>query len=401
MLRKILKGIKYLMLFTLGAIALLICYLLISNKTTLTLPIPTGPYTVARVTYDWKDDTRIDSLSPGAKEKREILVWIWYPSKKDSATKSAEYMPEVERKELIKHRGIILSSLLTHAESKVICHSVDGGLVADNQRRYPVIILRSGLGAVATDYTTLAEELASHGYVVIGADAPYSTVLTVFPDGRVITRTREGNPGERAASEEQERLCNNLVRYWSADVKTILDRLTYCSEQDSSSIFWHKLDLEAVGIVGHSFGGAAAAQACHDDPRIKAAIDMDGQPFGTVVSDGMDQPLMILLGDHSHEDSVSAVKAKLHSLYDHTRAPQKLYLTIPSARHFNFSDQCLMKNTIMARSIGAIGPIAPRRDLAVAGNCVRAFFDVHLKHQSNSVFSSMLVQNPEITTSQR
>jgi len=140
-------------------------------------------------------------------------VWIWYPSKKDSATKSAEYMPEVELKQLIKHRGIILSSLFTHAESKVICHSADGGLVADNQRRYPVIILLSGIGAVATDYTTLAEELASHGYVVIGADAPYSTVLTVFPDGRVINRTREGNPGEQAASEEQQRLCNNLIRY--------------------------------------------------------------------------------------------------------------------------------------------------------------------------------------------
>jgi len=43
-------------------------------------------------------------------------------------------------------------------------------------------------------YSTLAEDLASHGYVVVGFDAPYRTGVVVFPDGRVIRETPENNP---------------------------------------------------------------------------------------------------------------------------------------------------------------------------------------------------------------
>ncbi len=63
-----------------------------------------------------------------------------------------------------------------------------------------MIVFRSGIGAQALDYTTLAEDLANHGYVVVGADAPYSTSIVVLPDGSVIRKTTAGNPGDAALS---------------------------------------------------------------------------------------------------------------------------------------------------------------------------------------------------------
>ena len=80
--------------------------------------------------------------------------------------------------------------------AKVRCHSVENAAVAPARPKYPIVIFSSGIGALAFQYTTLVEDLASHGYIVVGADRPYSTSVVVMPDGRVIHKTVEGNPGD-------------------------------------------------------------------------------------------------------------------------------------------------------------------------------------------------------------
>ena len=75
------------------------------------------------------------------------------------------------------------------------------------------------------------------------------------------------------------------------------------NERDPSGRFTGRIELGAVGVVGHSFGGAAAAQFCHDDGRCRAGIDLDGRLFGSVVREGIGQPFLFLLSDHgSHVD---------------------------------------------------------------------------------------------------
>jgi len=39
-----------------------------------------GSFAVGRVIYDWTDDANLDALAPVPGTKRELLVWIWYPS---------------------------------------------------------------------------------------------------------------------------------------------------------------------------------------------------------------------------------------------------------------------------------------------------------------------------------
>ena len=83
---------------------------------------------------------------------------------------------------------------LTRDLSHVHAHSLRNPAVSPRQRSYPVVIMRAGASAPVVNYSTLAEDLASHGYFVVGFDAPYRTGMVVFPDGRVITRTPENNP---------------------------------------------------------------------------------------------------------------------------------------------------------------------------------------------------------------
>src|ERR1700730_16302960 len=49
-----------------------------------TLPPPTGPCAVGKVTVHWVDESRVEPLSPNH-EPREVMVDIWYPAEPSDA----------------------------------------------------------------------------------------------------------------------------------------------------------------------------------------------------------------------------------------------------------------------------------------------------------------------------
>jgi hypothetical protein len=51
-------------------------------------------------------------------------------------------------------------------------------------------------------------------------------------------------------------------------------------------LFYKRLDLSRIGMMGWSFGGATAMQMSRNDPRVKALVDQDGQLFGDVRDKG-------------------------------------------------------------------------------------------------------------------
>ena len=73
----------------------------------------------------------------------------------------------------------------------------------------------------------MAEDLASHGYIVVGFDAPYRTGQVTFPDGRTIMRTPENNPELCVSADhvQQERCANRIITSWNNDIAFVLDRL--------------------------------------------------------------------------------------------------------------------------------------------------------------------------------
>src|SRR6202030_1412093 len=214
--------------------------------------------------------------------------------------KICNYMPAPWRTAIERHMGVLLTQFLTRDLSRVRTHSVRDAEVSPQQHSYPVVLMRAGLAALTTDYTTLAEDLASHGYVVAGFDAPYRSFVVVFPDGRVIARAPQNN-ADLVSGPAQEQLANKLAQAWSADMGFALDQLERLNASDPSGRFLGRVDMQRVGVFGHSLGGATALQFCHDDSGCKAGINVDGAPLGSVIGEGVTQPFMFLLSDHSSE----------------------------------------------------------------------------------------------------
>jgi len=244
--------------------------------------------------------------------------------------------------------------------------------------------MRGGASAPVINYSSLAEDLASHGYVVVGIDAPYRTGRIVFPDGRVVFRSRENNP-ELATGAEFSRLGERLLSAWIADMRFVLDRLAEINGHDRSGKFTGRLDLTRVGAFGHSFGGAQAAQFCHDDARCKAGVDIDGSPVGSVIQDGLHQPFMFLLSDHGDTQSdpeSRKIVSDIHSIYDRLPADKRIWAVISGAFHFTFSDDgALLKSRLIRGVLKVLGKlrISGSRQLEVTTYSLRTFFDGALK----------------------
>jgi hypothetical protein len=181
----------------------------------------------------------------------------------------------------------------------------------------------------------------------------------------------------------------------------VLDQLERLNTSDASGKFTGRLDMTRVGVFGHSFGGAQAAQFCHEDARCKAGIDVDGRLFGSVVQAGLHQPFMFLLSDHGDSsDPVSRqIWANIQSIYDRLPPDGRLRIEIRGANHFLFSDDgALLKSRVVRgvlRVFGKLG-IGGRRQLAVTAYCVRRFFDAYLKEESVSRLKISSPLYPEI-----
>ena len=397
--RRIRRGFAVLAMLGVLGVGALLGALWLEHRTGLTLPTPTGSFAVGRAIYDWADDVHLDKLAPVPGTKRELLVWIWYPSAPRQSVAVEDYVP-AQLRAAGAPPGSALLRLLTRDPSKVHSHSIANAEVSAQQPAYPVVIMRTGASLEVLTYSTLAEDLASHGYIVVGFDAPYRTGLVAFPDGRVIARTPENNP-ELFEDQPQAGRLNDLLTAWTADLGFVLDRLERLNASDPSGRFTGRLDLTRLGVFGHSFGGAQAAQFCSQDSRCKAGIDVDGRPLGSVVQEGLHQPFMFLLSDQDSSGTEGRqVNADIHSIYDRLPRDGRLLVKIRGANHFLFSDDgALLKSQIVLRTLRMLGilGIGGRRQLAVT-TLLRAYLFRHVpqgdKRSAAEDFLSPLPRDP-------
>lgn len=359
---------------------------------------PTGQFEVGRITYDWRDSNQQELLAPHAGMPREIFAWIWYPASTQASARRADYFPLPWRNALNRQRGLFLRDFMWRDLSRVYAHSLEAPAVAAAQQRYPVLLMRAGLAAEIANYASLAEDLASHGYIVVGFDAPYRSTLVVFPDGRVVARTSENN-ADLVSGIQQTQLATRLVQAWSADMSFAFDQLQQLNASDPSGRFTNHLDLTNVGVFGHSLGGAAALQFCHDHKQCRAGVDIDGAPLGSAVTDGVKQPFLFLLSDHGREpkSETAPVEADLHSIYDRIRDDQRLWIKIRGGGHFGFVD--LTPIPLGIAHLLNVVPMSGNRQIEITRHCLRTFFDVYLNGAPASRLQS-LRRYPEVEFSQ-
>jgi len=348
----------------------------------LSLLEPSGPYAVGRLTFDWTDNSRRDPFSNAIGTHRELVVWVWYPAKQTPEARSAGYVTE-------GWEELVRSPVRTRPQ-KVRVHALDEAPPSPVGKPYPVLILSPGFGRVATDYTSLTEELASNGYVVLGIANTYSAPAVRFPDGRVAYGAPEAVFPETTEQADQA-AGDRIAGVWASDALFALSQLAQLNS-DHRSYLYGVIDVQKAGFLGHSFGGAASAEACALDSRCKAGVDIDGDLFGEAWHRGVRQPFLFLLSDNTIDPSwFETILFRQGANERQSRDAQfvqqvrKLcarssdcwFTRVRGARHFNFSDDALLVQ-FGGRPLGFLGPVDGREGLRTAAGCIRAFFDMTL-----------------------
>ena len=269
-----------------------------ASAATPALPAPTGAHQVGRFDVHLVDPSRRDPFNP-AVPVRELMVSVWYPASGGTQKPlvpqqlpgaAAAFGDFAGRFNYGVEPGTIdWSATMSHAHWNA---PVERG-------RWPVVLYSPGLGDPRDWNTSLVEDLASRGYVVITIDPTYESSGVEFPGGRVVRSVVFD-------AEPTRQLLHTILDTRVADTRFVLDRLSGLSFADPSRI----------AVVGQSGGGFTALQAMHDDRRIKAAVNMDGQlaislgdngtDLSTVAAEGVDRPFLLFgteAGGHENRPS--------------------------------------------------------------------------------------------------
>ncbi|NUR01130.1 MAG: alpha/beta hydrolase, partial [Streptomyces sp.] len=142
------------------------------------LPAPTGPYAVGRDILHLVDEHRQDPWVPSAGQ-RQLMVSVYYPALPGTGG-PAPYMT-TEAARLMLQMKIPGTTIPPEAVSETRTWSHTGAI--PRHGRYPLIMLSPGFTMPRTEITSLAEDLASRGYVVALVDHTYENSGTTFPDG--------------------------------------------------------------------------------------------------------------------------------------------------------------------------------------------------------------------------
>jgi predicted dienelactone hydrolase len=253
------------------------------------LPGPSGPHSVGSEIFRWTDDQRPETLTANPSDHRQVIAQAWYPA----ATSTGPAVPYFEAQRHLPGSIDGLPSFMFASFGSVTTHATLGIAISRAQRTWPVLVIEPGLAIPREQYTALSADLASRGYVVIALSAPYESAVSVLADGHVVGQTTHPDvmgPPPHPAIER-------LIDIRAADASFVLNQLQRLTQLDPHSPLAGHLDLEHVGIIGHSIGGATAVQVIATDPRFKVAVNLDGKLFGAQSAAHLNRPLLWIQSD--------------------------------------------------------------------------------------------------------
>jgi predicted dienelactone hydrolase len=382
------------------------------------LPEPTGDYAVGTITLYFVDTSRPEIFTPDPDDHREVAVNVWYPADPPVESIPVAYMEHADERKRVLSKYSLLPPSFYDKLAQVKTHSYRDAPIAKDGKRYPLVLFSHAYWAGMNQSTVLMEELASNGYVVASIGHAYETSHVVKPDGQVIAfdprneefllraRERENAQsiqhriGQTTDSKELEDLFRTLrslrpktmesLRMWVEDISFIIHELERMNGDEG--FFTGRLDSENIGVIGHSFGGTAAGQACLTDARCKAGINLDGLQLGDLIDRNLSRPFMFM-----HHDNVEAINSTPNYIL-FERAEETAYmLLIKGSGHLNFSDLSLPGlPDLLNIPEGAIGTIDGLRCLKIQNDYILAFFNKHLKEKDSGLLDGPSSDYPEV-----
>ncbi|MFJ4651669.1 alpha/beta hydrolase family protein [Nocardia sp. NPDC088792] len=345
------------------------------------LPEPTGTDPIGVADLHLIDPSRHDPYVPS--RARELMVSIWYPAADRAAMPVRPWFSgQIARAyaERLAETAPPITGSWTWAPSH---GRVDAAANSTGGRR-PIVLFSPGMSMPREASTAQAEDLASHGFVVVAMGHTYESLATEFPGGRV----EKSLLSQIDDADEAKAQMGKALQVRVADTRFVLDRLADIGNGLASDADGHPLpanlagilDLSKIAMFGHSLGGATAAQVMHDDRRVAAGVNLDGSLWGSVVTDGLDRPFVLIGGtDHGR-----AQDAGWQQFWSADHGP-KLEFRLTGSQHHSFCDNQLIIPALTAEGIvpadfatRVVGTIAPATSLDLQRGYLRTFFDTAL-----------------------
>ena len=334
------------------------------------LPKPLGVHEVGTQIFTWKDNDRLEWFTDDMNDHRKIVVQTWYPAE-NVMGKPVPYLDQWEKRIGPIAEQIELPRMLIHSIKDVQSNSYLDAEIDNNDRPYPLIIFSHGLGGMRMQNTIQMEALASEGYIALAIDHAYDANITLFDDGGAADY-RSGAEGELNAQEFWA-LRIPQINTRAEDVSFVLNHIGNLQEEKDS--FWQSIDLDRIGIMGHSFGGATSIVASSRDKRLSACINLDGWMVpveSSIIQSGMGIPFLFM-GRPKWNTELNYLK--LDSLISASDAPSEK-LILPGTKHFDYSDT--PQFSPLARKIGVAGKMSAEALRDTLNTRILHFFDTYL-----------------------
>ncbi|KAH8679030.1 Alpha/Beta hydrolase protein [Tricladium varicosporioides] len=354
------------------------------------LPPPKGPYSTIITTKNLTDTTRLDPFG-GTNISRSLMLSIYspVPLSQCSNLTSIQYMPEKTADFYDQAYASFGIPTGTFGNFKLqICSQIHR---YSPSRQYPIIIFSPGLGNSRLLYGAIAQTIASNGYIVISIDHPYDASIVEFPDGSVIL----------AAEIDTDEQITSALTVRAQDVTFLLNQLGIPLFAKSLLLNPNcQLNLNNVGIFGHSLGGATALASIVNDTRVAGGINLDGTFFGPAIQAGTKRPFLFV----GHEGKNQSTDASWRAAWRGLRG-WKLELEVLGAQHGSFTDLPMLVDALGLTGhlpdavVELLGRIAGPRCLEIIHVYVGAFFNKILQGKSSVLLGKPSPSYPEVVIS--
>jgi predicted dienelactone hydrolase len=395
-----------------GALLLGIGVMLSLALPIVTLPEPDGPYVVGSRSFSLPDESRNESYFGVPNARRELYIQVWYPG----VIADAQPRPPVRTlwEELYRGPRDMVAFLAGYLRG-IKTHTYQNIPLATNNVPYPVIVFSHALALTAEQNTPLMEHLASHGYVVMGVGHTRLSLRVISSQGHAIpvhpdrlrdaftegaslddealdVRMERAKTAEERATimfelGERATKMNEQVAIRVADLRFVLDAIAAPPKGNPElAKLLEQVDVNRIGLLGMSVGGATVMEVCRIDTRCRAGLNLDGGLFGEHQRQPLQIPFLTV---------VSAGNQKYHE-YTLLNSESDYYeVLVEGAGHGDFLDMTFLMPFM--KWLGANGPIAPGRAVEILNAVSLRFFDAYLRDGPKPRFDAQEFPELQVT----
>jgi hypothetical protein len=363
-------------------------YLLRLTYAFVSVPEPSGPFSVGYNTMKVTDESRIDPYAPHPRA-RAVMISAFYPVARDQCKRTTpiHYMP-LKTATFVNSEYAsfgVPNGTFERLRLQMCCKT---SLIDDFQHA-PIVLFSPGLGNSRLLYSAMAQSVASLGYFVVTIDHPYDGNIVEFPDGSLIFAANFTLNLTSLAYAIHTRAHDASFVLSQLGNASVVSQLVHGAECG--------LDVHAAAMFGHSLGGAATLAAMELDSRIKGGSNLDGTFFGGEIDKGTNHPFLIFgnkihnrTSDISWEDTWQNLKG------------WKLGLMLKESGHGTFSDLPLLVKVLGMRpflppdALDLIGTIDGARAREIIVTYVTTFIDFALFRKDSKLLQRPSANFPEI-----